>query len=320
MRLLLRTFVLGGLFVAMSGCQELSVTAQESQHDSSPTEQPLALSQNEASQFSPLSDPENRGGWVLVNAMSDEFNQDQLDTRKWWVEGTGGTYKKWSGRQPAQYNPDNVRVEEGRLKIGARWTPDFEFLDDPDKDGQNYENMTTGCVINFNKFRYGYLETKAKPGLASVTGAFWMTGGGRELDIFELMGAPKNKDKQHIRKRWRSNIINWEGKRKPVFREYFEIPWEVGEDFHVYGCQWTPEGIEWWGDGKLIHEVSKEEMGEDWVLDADMILWIDSEPFHWQGLPVESDLPVDFELEYVRVWQKSEHIKNEANKAAATAK
>jgi hypothetical protein len=33
---------------------------------------------------------------------------------------------------------------------------------------------------------------------------------------------------------------------------------------------------------------------------------VDSETFHWEGLPDEEDLPVDFEIEYIRVWQKED--------------
>ena len=33
-------------------------------------------------------------------------------------------------------------------------------------------------------------------------------------------------------------------------------------------------------------------------------IWVDSETFYWEGFPDEEDLPVDFEIEYIRVWQK----------------
>ena len=35
-----------------------------------------------------------------------------------------------------------------------------------------------------------------------------------------------------------------------------------------------------------------------------MEVWFDSEIFKWLGLPTKEELPVDFEIEYVRVWQK----------------
>jgi hypothetical protein len=32
--------------------------------------------------------------------------------------------------------------------------------------------------------------------------------------------------------------------------------------------------------------------------------WFDSEVFVWLGLPDKEELPVDYEVEYLRVWQK----------------
>jgi beta-glucanase (GH16 family) len=257
--------------------------------------------------FAPFSDPDNRGGWAFDEAVSDEFEGTKLDRKKWWVEGTNGTFRKWSGRQPSQFSPDNVRVEDGKLKITARWQPNYNFLDKPDKNGQNYENITTGAVINNTMFRYGYLEAKVKPGLASVTGAFWLTGGKAELDIFELMGAPKQAHKQSKRKVWRINIIDWKSRvQTPVWKTYNDLDWEVGEAFHVYGCEWAPDHVAFFGDGKLINQVTREELGQKWILQSDMMLWFDSEVFAWNGLPEKEDLPVDYEIEYVRVWHKKQ--------------
>ena len=55
----------------------------------------------------PLSDQQNRGGWRMVEAMSDEFSGGRLDTNK-WVLGIEG----WRGRQPAWFNPTNVSNSE----------------------------------------------------------------------------------------------------------------------------------------------------------------------------------------------------------------
>ena len=35
-----------------------------------------------------------------------------------------------------------------------------------------------------------------------------------------------------------------------------------------------------------------------------MEIWLDSEIFFWLGMPHKEELPVDFEIEYLRVWQK----------------
>ena len=35
----------------------------------------------------PMSDPNNLGGWILNEKMSDEFNGTGLDRSKWWILG-----------------------------------------------------------------------------------------------------------------------------------------------------------------------------------------------------------------------------------------
>jgi hypothetical protein len=33
-------------------------------------------------------------------------------------------------------------------------------------------------------------------------------------------------------------------------------------------------------------------------------VWADNEAFLWEGLPLASELPVSFDIDYIRVWQK----------------
>ena len=49
--------------------------------------------------------------------------------------------------------------------------------------------------------------------------------------------------------------------------------------------------------------VTRAELGKAWVLTEPLMIWVDSETFYWEGFPDEEDLPVDFEIEYIRVWQ-----------------
>ena len=48
---------------------------------------------------------------------------------------------------------------------------------------------------------------------------------------------------------------------------------------------------------------TRTELGKAWVLTQPLRIWVDSETFYWEGFPDEEDLPVDFEIEYIRVWQ-----------------
>lgn len=256
----------------------------------------------------PHTDPENEGRWVLNKTVSDEFEADQLNQHKWHIQGTGGRYQSnFIGRAPSQFSLDNVRLEDGKLKIQTRWEPDYEFTDKPGQDGKAYENITTAAVISQKQFLYGYMEIKAKAADASVTSAFWMTGNASELDIFEHLGRPAQTHKKHLETEIWSSIHDWNlpKKENSIWTDRMQLPFRVAEDFHVYGCDWSEEGLKFFVDGKMIREVAAEDV-EGWCLDGPLWIWMDSETFPWHGLPVAEDLPADYEVEYVRIWQTRE--------------
>lgn len=254
----------------------------------------------------PLSDTLNLDGWVLSEDLSDEFEAAALDTSKWYVTGTGGKYFGWKGRAPSQFAPHNVRLEDGKLKLRSQWEPDFDFADHQ-QDGRDYENITTAAVLSHNKILYGYMEIKCKPGDAAMTSSFWTTGYQSELDMFEMMGKPKMgeqlKDNYYL-----FSIHDWRPKARvhhnKVFTHAHKLPYRVADDFHVYACEWDDNYLKFYADGDLVYTLTKEEMDSNWVVTNPLQIWFDSEVFPWLGIPVEEDLPVDYEIEYVRIWQK----------------
>ena len=267
----------------------------------------------ETARFYPAADPENDGGWHLNESVSDEFEGVRLDTSKWHIQGTDGKYQSnFIGRAPSQFSTDNVRVEDGKLKLQARWEPDFKFtdkIDYSDKNhpgGRRYENITTAAVISKKKFLYGYMEIKCKAADASVTSSFWMTGNKSELDVFEFMGRPAQRHKVHLESELWSSIHDWGTKGGPTtWTDRLQLGWRVADDFHVYGIEWDQNYLKFHADGKLVRTVTKQEVGEEgWVIDGPLMIWVDSETFPWHGLPSEEDVPADYEIEYIRVWQK----------------
>lgn len=266
---------------------------------------------------SPFSDPKNTGGWLLNESVSDEFNEEKLNEAKWLIQGKDGVYKsKWIGRAPSQFSTENVRVEGGMLKLQSRWQPDFPFskkLDvshlGPDGKGRAYENITTAAVICKNEFKYGYMEIRCKAANASVTSSFWGTGKGCEVDVFEFVGNPTKGEEKNVGRRFQSNIIDWsqreKGERRKWRGKHF-LDWRPADAFHVYGAEWDAEGIKFFADGKQIQAVTKKELGAGWVLTQPINIWVDSETFPWDGLPTKESLPADFEIDYIRVWQKGQ--------------
>ena len=272
-------------------------------------------------QFFPLTDPANTGNWTLKEAVSDEFEGAQLDEDKWLIQGKNGVYQSnFIGRAPSQFSTDNVRIEDGKLKLETRWDPNFPFSGEvdtyPNGTSYKYENMTTAAVICKNTFLYGYMEIKCKAADASVTSSFWMTGNQSELDVFEFMGKPKQEHKKHLEKEYKFSIHDWSPAvgGATVWTDKAELDYRVADNYHVYGCDWSADGLKIYADGELIRAATVQEIeaeatananGSSWVLTNALRIWVDSETFPWHGIPVEADLPVDFEIEYIRVWQKS---------------
>ncbi len=268
------------------------------------------------SKFYPYSDLENSGGWVLNKTISDEFEGVKLDTAKWFVEGQNGDYYIWKGRAPSQFAPHNVKVENGILKLHTQWEPDYSFAKEKYTDGKHNDGygvlegkplpVTTAGIITKKRFLHGYMEVKSKVGNACITGAFWGIGYEQELDVFELIGKPKidGKIKEDTSL---ATAHDWSPpavRPTKVFNHIEKLDFRTADDFHVYGAEWGVDYLKLFIDGKLIHSITQDEVGTDWVLNNPMEVWLDSEIFKWYGTPHKEELPVDFEIEYMRVWQK----------------
>lgn len=265
----------------------------------------------------PASDPNNEGGWALNKEVSDEFEGKELDRSKWFIEGEHGDYYIWKGRAPSQFVPHNVRVENGKLKLRTAWEPKYEFIQESYTDGAmgtakygEYKEepmpVTTAAVITKKRFLNGYMEVKSKSGNAAITAAFWGIGYEQELDVFEQMGNPKKGEKITATSSL-ATAHDWSPPaQRPtnVFQHVEHLPYRTADDFHIYGADWGEDYLSIYIDGQLVHHFTQDDVGLDWVLNNPMEVWLDSEIFFWLGMPHKEELPVDFEIEYLRVWQK----------------
>ncbi|MGJ8697918.1 MAG: family 16 glycosylhydrolase [Verrucomicrobiaceae bacterium] len=274
-----------------------------------------------ASAQHPHSDPQNTGNWTLNPAVSDEFNAPTLDTNKWWVQGANDHYEnRWKGRAPSQFAPGNIALKDGHLVITSRWDETFTFSDSTD-NGTPYGKdktgrpvtVTTGAVISKAHFLHGYMETRARAAAGPVSSSFWTTGKGGELDVFEHYGS--NPGNKLAGKRYHSSFHDWRvpvtsptyGKR--IWTNEHYLPFNVADDFHIYGLEWHPDYLRIFIDGKLIRHVTREEIGDAWVVTNEQKVWLDSELFPWELAPektTKAHFPAEgfrFQIDYVRIWQ-----------------
>lgn len=262
--------------------------------------------------------------------------------------------KVWKGRAPSQFSGRNYRLEDGKLILETRWEPDFPFEKEVRKPhfgpALPYENITTACFIGRREFRYGYIEIKSKAAPAEVASGFWSMGAGLEFDFYELVGFSNNPEKNDYLDSllWWS-IRDWRVKPfgKPTYTEKRDVGFRVAEDFHVWGVEWDEHGVKYYIDGELFSEVSAEEVAawalenrempetpenyDGYVATVPIHIWLDNETFPWVGVPtsqeeLEAGKPedergngvVDYEIEYVRVWQKPSQIDNTATDQNST--
>ncbi|TWT83638.1 Beta-porphyranase B precursor [Planctomycetes bacterium CA13] len=260
----------------------------------------------------PFSAPPNSSAWQLVESMSDEFTDAELDTAKWHIQGTDGIYESnFQGRADAfAFSTDNARVEDGRLKIQSKWDSSAGI-------------HTTAAVISKNTLHYGYMETRAKVADAAVSSSFWMTGNGgdrtaSELDVYELFGAPhSNPNISNIEQRYWSSIHDWsadlptEHRGKSTWTDTDTyLDFDPADDFHVYGVEWTEEYLKFHVDDQLLRVVTRAEVESAglnsgaWAIDDPLRIWVDSEVFPWIDTPPESaSFEAVYEVDYIRVWQ-----------------
>lgn len=236
--------------------------------------------------------------WRLI--WSDEFDQPGApDPKKWGYER--GRVRNHEAQFYTTDRRENARVEGGQLIITARREP---------WSGADY---TAASVVSLGKFsfRYGRVEIRAKiPTGRGTWPALWMLGENMksvgwpkcgEIDLMENVGfAP---DKMHFTVHTGAfNHI----KRTDVAR-IITVP-RVFEEFHTYGLLWTADRMEFFFDGKKVHEFLNDGKGVDhWPFDAPVYLLMNfAVGGDWGGQKGidETIFPQEFRIDYVRVWQR----------------
>ncbi len=246
-------------------------------------------------------------GYQLV--WSDEFEADGLpDARKWRYE-TGGS--GWGNNELQYYterDPDNARVENGRLVIEAR---------KEEYQGKAYTSARLR-TRGVGDWLYGKIEVEARlpsgrgtwpaiwmlPSQQSYGTTYWPDNG--EIDIMEHVGYDPDVVHATVHTRaYYHSIGTQKGAQKTVPT--------ARSDFHVYSIEWEPDSIRAFIDGTPYFTFRNERLTNP---DATWQEWPFDKPFHlllnlavggdWGGAQgVDPSIwPQRMEVEYVRVYQK----------------
>lgn len=218
--------------------------------------------------------------WKIV--WSEEFDGTSLDPARWNVLDDPYGY----GNRSQHYKPENVEVDEGKLKIHSKkeWSQGFPY--------------TSGAITTKGKavFKYGKIEIKAKfPAGTGLLPAIWLWNNQGnafpEIDIVEILG-------QQPGQVW--NTIHYEVNRIYGKDYHFSDLPDLTADYHIFSIEWQPEKITFFVDGTPLYTSTA------YVPSEEMYLFINTGVGgDWVGEPDETtSFPAQLLVDWIRYYQK----------------
>jgi len=261
---------------------------------------------------------------VYTLVFSDEFDQDEIDTSKWFTHYRSDfpMDRLSQDNVPTVYLDENIIVEDGHCIIRSDHGP-YTY-------GGVTRPYTSGVLFSKweprKRFKYGIYEMRAKvPQGDGFWPAFWLFGWCQnEIDIFEL----SNND--NIYRTDIHTLVPCDGKHERKGEKHVP-PFRLSDDFHTYSLVWTPFKLIWNIDGVSyrvfykyyrrtlfgwkgiecyeIDLIGKENVWKSQLFpfyDLDLIINMafGTPNLGFGNKPViPSSLPADYIIDYVRVYQ-----------------
>lgn len=210
-------------------------------------------------------------------------------------------------------------IDKDGVRRQGYWSKDLAILDgeghliirtEMREDGVYSGAIRTGRLDGDDEFThgFGYYEIRCK--LPSTTGlwhAFWMACGdvksekdgsadGVEIDVFEYLPA---RDAINV-------SLHWDGYNEAHQREYkrFSETGVADGEYHLFGMNWDEDGYTFYIDGRKVW--TTQGAG---ICHAEGYLKIstevDDEWAAWAGKFDPSLMPVDWVIDYVRIYDKN---------------
>jgi beta-glucanase (GH16 family) len=249
--------------------------------------------------------PPVEGDWVKT--FDEEFDGTTLNESLWSIYGANYWDKK------SHWSKDNVLLGDGVVKLRYEKKTGFNN-DDPTQKETGY---ASGYLHTYDKWsqKYGYFEARMKlPKAPGLWPAFWLMpdrgaaggpeqwrrqmteNGGMEFDIME-----------HLT-RWGPNrysiAMHWDGYGKNHKSNGADcIYLQPDKDGYITcGLLWTPGLAVFYGNG---HEVLRWENPR--IANVPEMLMFTLPAGGWDNNALDDkQLPDDFAIDYVRVWQRKD--------------
>lgn len=263
---------------------------------------------------------------------SEEFDGSSLDTKTKWqfVQTMGASDRYYTN------DKNHVSVADGNLTLTAKSYSNLFF------NNIKYSLPQGLTTMDRMEFTYGYLEMRAKvPFRRGAWPSFWMKSSGQdrrngtnkylaEVDIFEVFANASTLDSTLHKWKWNStgttvtDHVQWQNTYSGFNRTYtFKNSSNLNNEYHLYALEWTPEYMAFFVDGvqyaKLpitqSYDFGKSELpGMDGFHEPFYIIMnnelitnpgnYDSSWMKSSWICQNSDLPINYVIDYVRLYQK----------------
>ncbi len=252
--------------------------------------------------------PPVEGDWVQT--LNENFDGDAIDLNRWNIY----TDNYWDKR--THFSKDNAIVKDGKLTLHFEKKTGYHNDNPKDTKTVGKTDYACGYADSYGKWRqlYGYFEARIKlPKAPGLWPAFWLmpdrgpdagpqwkrastANGGMEFDIFEFLSG------------WgpyRYNLaFHWDGYGKEHksagTTSGYVLPDKDG--YITTGVYWAPGLAVYYAQGKEVLRWASPR-----VSNVPSYLMFDMVTGGWDNQPLDdSQLPDDFVIDYVRVWQRKD--------------
>lgn len=198
--------------------------------------------------------PPNPDDWVMT--FEDQFEGTSLDTSNWEI---GFGWGMTSTNDDADVSADDVHVENGRLRLDIEHHGDGE--------------VTQGAINSqdLNPIEPPvFVEARMQPaGRAGILPAFWAKPNNEnwppEIDFLEVFNYDGDDDENtaHFNVHYtESGVCDDSSSHASVGSMGHSPGHKVTEQYHVYGCLWMPDYIEFYFDGQHVATVDDPSVME----------------------------------------------------------